>query len=231
MLAARDDQGLDGGGGWIVVARRMGCRCQPLHVAGWYDCVLVAVGQQDRSPIAGDGSGCADARDHVAPRSDIDPGGQPGQRIGDEVGDGQSRQSEGLAGQPVWVRWTRCGHDGPDTRIGGGGQDRADSTHGVTGDRPGGDLGPAGQDPEGGQRVRPELAGTERQLLGRVGTVTADVEGQAVEPGGMEEAGHRQGPVPRRLPAVHEDDPRARLTAPGRDEPGGQLQPGRRDDE
>ena len=64
---------------------------------------------------------------------------------------------------------------------------------------------------------RPELAGAERQRLGRVGAVAADVEGQAVEPGGVEEDGHRQRPVAGRLPAVDEGDARARVRrrAPG----------------
>ena len=65
-----------------------------------------------------------------------------------------------------------------------------------------------------GQRIGPELAGAERQVLGRVGPVAADVEGQAVEAGGVEEGGHRQRPVARRLPAVDEDDARTRVRRP-----------------
>ena len=67
------------------------------------------------------------------------------------------------------------------------------------------------------ERVAPELAAAQRQGLGRVRPVAADVEGQAVEAGGVQEHGHRQGPVARRLPAVDEDDARARA---GRRGPG-----------
>ena len=60
----------------------------------------------------------------------------------------------------------------------------------------------------------PALSGS---VLGRVRAVAADVEGQAVEAGGVEEDGHRQRPVARRLPAVDEDDAgaRARRREPG----------------
>ena len=60
------------------------------------------------------------------------------------------------------------------------------------------------------------------QLLGRVLAVAADVEGQAVEPGGVEEHGEGQRAIARRFPAVDEDDARAALTASRRDEPGRQ---------
>ena len=59
-------------------------------------------------------------------------------------------------------------------------------------------------------------------VLGRVRAVAADVEGQAVEPGGVEELGVRQRPVAGRLPAVDEHDARARGAAASRDEPGRQ---------
>ena len=68
----------------------------------------------------------------------------------------------------------------------------------------------------------PELAGAQRQVLGRVLAVAADVEGQAVEAGRVEEDRHRQGAVAGRFPAVDEDDARATLAVTGRDEPGRQ---------
>ena len=71
----------------------------------------------------------------------------------------------------------------------------------------------------------PELAGGDRQRLGRVRAVAADVDGEAVEPRGVEELDHRQEPVAGRLPAVDEGDARARARRPGRDEPAGQGQP------
>ncbi len=70
---------------------------------------------------------------------------------------------------------------------------------------------------ERGQRVGTEFAGAERQLLGRVRAVAADIEGQAVETGGVEEDGHRQRPVASRFPAVDEHDtrPASRRRGPG----------------
>ena len=82
-----------------------------------------------------------------------------------------------------------------------------------------GHLGPREQRAERRQRVGPNSPARQRQVLGRVRAVAADVEGQAVEPGGVEEQRHRQRPVARRFPAVDEDDARARRAAAGRDEP------------
>ena len=73
------------------------------------------------------------------------------------------------------------------------------------------------------QRVEPELAGADRQGLGRVRAMAADVDGQAVEAGRVQEDGVGQRPVARRLPAVDEGDARTGLAVAGRDEPGRQL--------
>ena len=58
----------------------------------------------------------------------------------------------------------------------------------------------------------PPLMGS---VLGVVRAVAADIERQAVEPGGVEEDGHRQRPVAGGLPAVDEDDARARCATVG----------------
>ena len=62
-------------------------------------------------------------------------------------------------------------------------------------------------------------------FLGRVPAVAADIDRQAVEPGGVEELRRRQRPVARRLPAVDEHDaragapPRAGMNHAGRSSP------------
>ena len=81
------------------------------------------------------------------------------------------------------------------------------------------DLVASEQGVERGQRVEPELAGADGQRLGRVGAVAADVDGQAVEAGSVQEDGLGQGPVARRLPAVDERDARPRRATAGGDEP------------
>ena len=79
------------------------------------------------------------------------------------------------------------------------------------------DLGLLDQRVEGGERILAELAGGQGQRLGRVLAVAADVEGQAVEPGRVEEHGQGQRAIAGRFPAVDEDDARARARrlAPG----------------
>ena len=68
-------------------------------------------------------------------------------------------------------------------------------------------LGPADQRAERRERVEPELAGADRQRLGRVRAVAADVDRQAVEAGRVQEQRVRQGPVARRFPAMDEGHP------------------------
>ena len=184
-----------------------------------HDRVVIAVREQDRALVSGDGRRRADVVDDVAARSKVDTGRQPGERVGDEVGDRQAGQLERQSSEAVRARGTGRRDDGSDPRVRGGRQDRADAAHRMADDRPDADLGLLDQRVEGGQRILPELAGGQWQLLGRVLAVAADVEGQAVEPGRVEEHGEGQRAIARRFPAVDEDDARAALTASGRDEP------------
>ena len=132
----------------------------------------------------------------------------------------QPGEPEGLAGEPVRIGRPRRRDDRCDPRVRRAGEERADRAHRVAGDRPDRHLRLLDQRPEGGQRVGPEFAGAQRQLLGRVRAVAADVEGQAMEARRVEEDGHRQRPVARRFPAVDEDDAGARRSTSGGDEPG-----------
>jgi hypothetical protein len=108
-----------------------------------------------------------------------------------------------------------------DARVRRAGEDRSDRTHGVAHDGPDRDLRPGDERLEGGERVESELAGAERQLLGRIGAVTAHVDREAMEPGGVEEDRVGQRAVARRLPTVDERDTGAGPPTAGRDEPGG----------
>ena len=132
------------------------------------------------------------------------------------------RETERLAREPVRIGRARGGDDGLDPRVGGPRQDRPDGTHRVPRDGRLGHLGPLQQRAESGQGVGPELAGAQRQRLGRVGAMAADVEGQGVEAGGVEEEGERKGSIACGLPAVDEDDGWTGGAVTGRDEPGGE---------
>ena len=120
--------------------------------------------------------------------------------------------------------------DRRDALVGGAGQDRPDRAHRVADDRAAGDLGPGEQGVERGQRVEPELAGADGQRLGRVRAVAADVDGQAVEAGGVQEDRVGQRPVAGRLPAVDQRDARTGRAVAGRDEPGRQVEVARADE-
>ena len=102
---------------------------------------------------------------------------------------------------------------------------RADAAHGVARDRGHGHFGPRDRGTERRKRFRPELAGAERQLLGRVRPVGADVKRQAVEPRRVEEERHRERSVASGFPAVDEHDRRSGRATACRDEPGGQVEP------
>jgi hypothetical protein len=90
----------------------------------------------------------------------------------------------------------------------------------MTRDGADGHFGPGDERLERGQRVEPELPGADRQRFRWVGAVPSDIDGQAVEPGRMEEHDIRQGPVARRFPAMHERHPRPGSSSTCRDEPG-----------
>ena len=196
------------------------------------DIVGGAVDQQDRLVRGRERRRGADVPDQVAARTEVDAGRQPGQRHGDRIRDRQVGEPEGQAGELVRLGRGRGRDDRRDARIRGARQQRADPAERVAGDRPDRHLRPGDQRLERGERVGPELARADRQRLGRVRAVAADVDREAVEAGGEEELGDRQGPVPGRLPAVDEGDARTRLTAPSRQEPAGQAaRAGRRHDD
>ncbi len=176
------------------------------------------------APVARDRRRRAHLRDAMAARPQVDPGGQPGERVGDRVGDRQLREAERLAREPQGVGGRRGRDDGRHPRVGGTGEDRPDRAHRVAGDGTDRDLRASEERLERGERVQPELPGADRQRLGRVGAVTADIDRQAVEPGGVEEDRVGEGPVAGRFPAVDERDTRTWRTAACGDEPGRQLQ-------
>ena len=131
---------------------------------------------------------------------------------------------ERLAGEPVRIGGRGRGDDRGHPRIRGPGEDGPDRAHRMPDHRADRHLRAGHQRLERRGRVEPELAGAHRQGLGGIGAMAADVDGQAVEPGGVEEQRVRQGPVARRLPAVDERHARTRLPAAGRDEPGRQVE-------
>ena len=133
-------------------------------------------------------------------------------------------EAERLAREAIRVGRGRTGDQDRGAWVGGRGEDRPDAAHRVTDDAAGRDLGPGEQGVERGQRVEPELTRADRQRLRRVGAVAADIEGQAVVAGRVQEDGHRQRPVAGGFPAVHEHDPGPGRPATSRDEPGRQIQ-------
>ena len=192
------------------------------------DFVGCAVDQQDRLVRGRERRRGTDVADPVAAWAEVDAGREPGQRHRDRIRDRQVGEAEGQAGQLVRLGRGRGRDDCRDSRVRGARQQRADPAERVAGDRPDRDLRPGDQRLERRKRVGPELARADRQRLGRVRAVTADVDREAVEAGGEEELGDRQGPVPGRLPAVDEGDARAGLTAPRREEPARQPARARR---
>ena len=113
--------------------------------------VIIAVREQDRPVIPGDGCRRADVADDVTARSKVDPSRQPGERVGDEVGDRQAGELEGQAGEAVRAGGTGRGDDGGDPRVRGGREDRADTAHRMADDRSDADLGLLDQGVECGQ--------------------------------------------------------------------------------
>ena len=179
----RHDQRLDPRGERVACAGRTGRRREPLQVA--------RAARPCRSPRGRAGPDRRSGRSRVAAlmsstpvaaRPDVDARREPGERIGDRVRDRQVGEPERLAGEPVRIGRCRGRDDGRDPRVGGAREDRPDGAHRVTGDRADSvTSGCSMSARNAGQRVGPELAGAERQVLGRVGPVAADVEGQAVE--------------------------------------------------
>ena len=146
--------------------------------------------------------GRADLGHVVAARPQVDARREPGQRIGDRVGDGSR------ASRNVW-RVRRYGSAGADVATtaatrgsAAAGEDRPDGAHRVAEIAADRHLRPGEQRLERGQRVEPELAGADRQRLGRVRAVAADVDRQAVEARGVEErapsAASGRAPTPSR---------------------------------
>ena len=103
VLPAGDDERLDRRGARVVGPGRAGRRGQPLQMAERHDRVVVAVREQDRAAIPGDGRRGADVGHTVAARPEVDAGRQPGERVGDRVGDRQVGEAERLAGEAVRV--------------------------------------------------------------------------------------------------------------------------------
>ena len=158
--------------------------------------------EQDRARVTSDRRGRADRGHDMATRPQVDPRRQPRQWVGDRVRDGEPGELECQAGEAVGSGRARGRDEGSHTRFGSGGEDGTDAAHGVTGDRPHGHLRLLDESAKRSERVGAELAGGEWQVLGRVGAVAADVEGQAVEARGVEEQRDRQRSIARRFPAV-----------------------------
>ena len=130
---------------------------------------------------------------------------------------------ERLAREPVRIGGRGRGDDRGDARIRGPREDGPDRAHRVPHHRADRHLRAGHQRLERRGRIEPELPGAQRQRLGGIGAVATDIDGQAVEPGGVEEQRVRERPVARRLPAVDERHARTRLPAAGRDEPRRQV--------
>ena len=94
------------------------------------------------------------------------------------TGDGRAGTSggSGAMGRPVRGR-----DDGGDARLGSSGEDRPDRAHRVTEDRAVRHLGPGTKASKVASGVGAELAGADRQRLGRVGAVPADVDRRGSE--------------------------------------------------
>ncbi len=185
--------------------------------------------EQDWTRIPSDGRRRTHAAHVVAPRPEVHARCQPRQGIRDQVGDRQPRQPECLSGEPVRPSRGRTRYDGRDARIGARSKDRADPAHRVSGDRCDCHLRPGENRFERGKRIRTELTGTQRQVVGGVRTVGPNVKRQAVEARRIQEQGHRERPVTGRFPAMDQDYGGSGCSAPGGDEPGREIQPVARD--
>ena len=157
VLAARDQDGLDRRPGPPAGSDRRARPARPLRSramwAGGTTASSLAVGEQDRAAVAGDRVGGADLAHDVAARPEVDARRQPGERVGDRVGDRQVGEPERLAGQSVRVGRRRGRDEHGDARVGGRGQDRPDPAHRVPDDAAGRHLRSGEQGVEGGQRV------------------------------------------------------------------------------
>ena len=165
----------------------------------------------------------------MATRPDVDPGGQPRQRPGDQAGQRQPGETERLPRKAPRIGRRRRRDHRRDPRLLGRREDRPDRPHRMAHDGPHRDLGAGVQRPEGGERVGAELAGRDRQRLCGVGAVAADIDHERVEAGRVEEDRHRQESVACGLPAVDQRDARPREAIAGGNEPAGQGQLARLD--
>ncbi len=228
VAAFGHDEQLDVG---RVAASCGDCRIpQPRRVTERDDSVELAVDKQDRPTVARDRDAGADVVDPVSARADELASGEPAERAGDRGGERQVGEPEGLADQAAWIGRRRRADQGGHPWVRGGGQDRPDPAHRVTEQRAGGDLRAGHQGRERGQRVRAELPAADGQVLGAVCAMAADVEGEAVEAGRVEELNVGDHSIPGRVPAVDEGDTGTWGTVVGRDEPGRQVAAGRADD-
>ena len=154
VLAAGEDEGLD---------RRRRRRCASRRAASarrrrWldrHDLVGIAVGQQHRPAVAGDGPRGADVGRRCGRAAQVDAGRQPGQGVRDRVRDRQVGEVERLAREPVRIGRAGRRDDRGDPRVRGGREERPDRPHRVAGDGPDRHLVTGEQRLEGGQRVRP----------------------------------------------------------------------------
>ncbi len=104
----------------------------PPGVGDRHDRIRPAVGDQEGTLVADHRMPGADLPEEVATRPEVDPGRQPGERLGDRPGDGQPGEAECLADHRPRIGRRGHAHDGGDPWIGGRGQDRPDPAHRVT---------------------------------------------------------------------------------------------------
>ncbi len=225
MLAARDDEDLQRAPHPVGLESLAGRALEPPKVADRDDSIGIAVDEQHRAAERRDRPCRRDGADGVAAWLEEDVRGQPGERVGEETRNRQAREAERLPRQPVRVRGRRRGDNGRDARLCGRGQECPDPAHRVAQDPDRRHVGTREQRVHAGQRVGPELARRERQLLGRVGAVPADVEREHVEARRVQHERVRKRSVARGLPAVDEQDRGPGGAVAGRDPPGRQPDP------
>ena len=159
----------------------------------------------------------------MAPRPDVDPRRQPCQRVGDHVRDRQMGEAEGLAREAVRIGRAGGRDDGRDARIGSRREDRPDGAHRVAGDRRRSVTSGRSRSARKAASVSapnsPALSGSGS---GGLAPLPRTSKVRQWKPGGVQEDRHRQRPVPRRFPAVDEDDAGTGCAAARRDEPGRQ---------
>ncbi len=170
--------------------------------------VVGPVAEHDRRGDVPDRPRRADRRDRVAPRAEVDAGGDPGERPRDQPGERQPREPEGLASEAGRVGRRGDGDDSVEISVVGRGDQCTGGSHRVTQERHLTHLGSGSQPRAGCPRVGGILAHRERESLGPVAAVPADVDRQDVESGRVEDLGMREGAVTRRFPAVDQRDSR-----------------------